>query len=267
MYDQGVNGHDTGALRNVSGNAMPAAAGDNLQTYLEIKLTDVAAGAGVDGGEAFDAGAGELPAGTTGRGVYVLSTGPISLETDPIGPDTQLKLDDADSASHGTAHLIRFNSSTPGTSVGDESFDYVLMGTPPGADHPGVVNTMLLDGSVRGVSPATDAHAVTESESGLVYSGESGGLNEAHTAPIGVMTWDNVDNQPAVQPNAYSWGLDRIDQRSDAAGPFFAYDAGFLGGVNVGASAGDPGFGGGIFVAAGDLDGYRPHVFGEFDLM
>ena len=130
----------------------------------------------------------------------------------------------------------------------------------------GAIMVGLGDGSVRSIPPATDAAGVTGHESGLIYSGESGGLNESQVAAIGEMKWDNV--APAVEPyvGQGSWGLDRIDPLDDAAGPFFAYDRGFLGGVDV-ASASDAGFGGGVVVAAGDLDGYRPDMFGHFDLV
>jgi hypothetical protein len=134
----------------------------------------------------------------------------------------------------------------------------------PSADDSGGMLAGLGDGSVRTIPPATD-HGVTEYESGLVYSGESGGMNEAQTGHFTQMVWAETRDATVQTTNLYSWGLDRIDQRDDAAG-FFAYDAAFLGGVNV-ANASDDGYTGGIFVAAGDLDGARPQVFGDFELV
>ena len=145
----------------------------------------------------------------------------------------------------------------------DASFDPAEFFTPDdsaAADQFGAIMIGVGDGSARHVGPsATSGHSgsanlvsfdtatpegspVTEHTSGLTYSGESGGLNESQTAAIGEMKWDNVANvkwdntAPPVQPPPSSWGIDRIDMRDDAAGPFFAYDAGFLGGVDVSGS-------------------------------
>lgn len=143
-----------------------------------------------------------------------------------------------------------------------------------------IVPIATSDGSVRTIPPATDAAGVTEHESGLVYSGESGGMGASPTGHYTQMVWADSDasapldrqtmlkmfaadyagggesfaDAGAVDAAAAggfgTWGLDRIDQRppapDDGGAPlgdtfdFFAYDASFRGGVSV---------------AVGDVDG------------
>ena len=102
------------------------------------------------------------------------------------------------------------------------------------------------DGSVRSIPPAVQQ---PEHESGLVWSGELGGINGDPDGGWPVMLWDNVKNaKPSAsggdesasqtgtvgghftqimcadthssidQVNPPSWGLDRIDQRAADAG-------------------------------------------------
>lgn len=144
--------------------------------------------------------------------------------------------------------LIGGDSANGGLSHGKASFQDLSV-IIPASDGGLGINTVLLDGSIRTVGPQDagetsapeasgpmkesmetmkkawmDASAtpegspVTERTSGLTYSGESGGLNEAQTGHYS---------------QSYSWGLDRIDMLDDVAAPFFAYDAGFRGGVDV----------------------------------
>jgi len=333
------------------------AAGGNLE--LTVKVLDGASQTGhytqiiwdetaASAGEVLDAGAGELPGSTQGRGLFVLSTAPLSGHTGganmlladgqvTFDPAEFFAADDSAAADRSGAFTVGFgDGSVPhdgppsGGDVGvaevdeyikagkDASFDPAEFFTPDdsaAADQFGAIMIGFGDGSVRHVGPSATSghsgsanlvsfdtatptlptsgdyvmdyywggdpldsvppatHAVTERTSGLTYSGESGGLNEAQTVPTRPMSWDNVANKPVVEPYGHVdasgaiWGLDRIDMLDDAAAPFFAYDVGFRGGVNVGASESDAGFGGGVVVAAGDLDGVRPHVFGDFELV
>ena len=102
------------------------------------------------------------------------------------------------------------------------------------------------DGSVRTIPPATDAAGVTEYESGLVYSGESGGMGVSPTGHYAQMVWGDVDvsaplgRQTMLKMFAadYAGGGARLGDADTF--DFFAYDASFRGGVSV---------------AVGDVDG------------
>ena len=109
-----------------------------------------------------------------------------------------------------------------------------------------IVPIATSDGSVRTIPPATDAAGVTEHESGLVYSGESGGMGASPTGHYTQMVWADSDaSAPLVRQTMLkmfaadyvgggesfvdagaadaaaaggfgTWGLDRIDQRPPA---------------------------------------------------
>ena len=138
------------------------------------------------------------------------------------------------------------------------------------------------DGSVRTIPPATDAAGVTEYESGLVYSGESGSMGASPTGHYTQMVWANSDASASLGRQAMlkmftadyvgggesfadagaadaasaggfgTWGLDRIDQRSRAPDD---------GSARLGVAdtfdffAYDASFRGGVSVAVGDVDG------------
>ena len=148
-----------------------------------------------------------------------------------------------------------------------------------GIDVPASANP---DGSVRTIPPATDAAGVTEYESGLVYSGESGGMGASPTGHYTQMVWANSDASASLGRQAMlkmftadyvgdgesfadagaadaaaaggfgTWGLDRIDQRPPAPDD---------GGARLGDAdtfdfpAYDASFRGGVSVAVGDVDG------------
>lgn len=145
-----------------------------------------------------------------------------------------------------------------------------------------IVPIATSDGSVRTIPPATDAAGVTEHESGLVYSGESGGMGASPTGHYTQMVWADSDasapldrqtmlkmfaadyagggesfaDAGAVDAAAAggfgTWGLDRIDQRPPAPDD---------GGARLGDAdtfdffAYDASFRGGVSVAVGDVDG------------
>jgi len=81
------------------------------------------------------------------------------------------------------------------------------------------------------VLDATDTGQVTERESGLIYSGESGGMNESGTDV----------RMPDLLVSSWQTG-----GAPDPAGPFFAYDASFRGGVDVPAASQGSGYAGQI---------------------
>jgi len=79
------------------------------------------------------------------------------------------------------------------------------------------------DGSVRAIPPAAEH---PERESNLVYSGESGGMNESasQTGHFTQMVWaDTHSSSGQLNP---PWGLDRIDQRAsdDGTGKVSVHD-------------------------------------------
>ena len=78
-----------------------------------------------------------------------------------------------------------------------------------------------------------DTGQVTERESGLIYSGESGGMNVAGSDP-GAMK-ESMETMKKAWKDASSTPEGTRDA-GDAAGPFVAYGDGFMGGVFVGAS-------------------------------
>lgn len=143
-----------------------------------------------------------------------------------------------------------------------------------------------------------DTAQVTERESGLIYSGESGGMNEAGSDPAGPFSfgwgaetsaaeasgpmkesmetmkkaWKDASSTPEGAGHAAgaNWAFGDGSVR-DAAGPFVAYGNGFIGGVFVGASdavpngrlylATDVGVfeqGGGDDLLIGGLTGFEP---------
>ena len=148
-----------------------------------------------------------------------------------------------------------------------------------GVDVPASANS---DGSVRTIPPATDAAGVTEYESGLVYSGESGGMGASPTGHYTQMVWGDSDAGASPGRQAMlkmftadyvgggesladagaadaaaaggfgTWGLDRIDQRPPAPDD---------GSTRLGVAdtfdffAYDASFRGGVSVAVGDVDG------------
>ena len=100
------------------------------------------------------------------------------------------------------------------------------------------------DGSVRTSPPATDAAGVTEYESGLIYSGESGGTGASPTGHDAQMVWGDSDASAPVGRQAMlkMFAADYAGSGAPLGDTFdfFAYDASFRGGVSV---------------AVGDVDG------------
>ena len=95
-------------------------------------------------------------------------------------------------------------------------------------------------GAMTGVDLAirvvdTDTGQVTERESGLIYSGESGGMNESGTDV----------RMPDLLVSSWQTG-----GAPDPAGPFFAYDASFRGGVEVPAASQGSGYAGQVDIAS-----------------
>ena len=80
----------------------------------------------------------------------------------------------------------------------------------------------------------TDTGQVTERESGLIYSGESGGMNESGTDV----------RMPDLLVSSWQTGGASAEAGSDR--PFFAYDASFRGGVDVPAASQGSGYAGQI---------------------
>ena len=109
----------------------------------------------------------------------------------------------------------------------------------------------------------TDTAQVTERESGLIYSGESGGMNEAGSDP-GPMK-ESMETMKKAWKDASSTPEGMRDA-GDAAGPLVAYGDGFTGGVFVGASDAVPN--GRLYLATdvgvfeqggGDLNDWQSH--------
>ena len=132
----------------------------------------------------------------------------------------------------------------------------------------------------------TQTGNITERESGLVYSGESGGMNEfgagvedytnsddgarkatfkeftvtkkTDTASVGIgdpgeLTTDVAGagyEMPHVLVTSFQHGTPPADAGSDTIGPFFAYDASFRGGVDVPAASQGSGYAGQIDIAS-----------------
>ena len=128
------------------------------------------------------------------------------------------------------------------------------------------------------VTDTETGHAVTENESGLVYSGESGGLNTSIRGTSGHITqvvWKDTNlaaggdpgdlttdgataadgsylevKLPDVLVSGYHTSTLPSDAGSDPIGPFFAYDASFRGGVDVPAASQGSGHAGQIDIAS-----------------
>jgi len=88
------------------------------------------------------------------------------------------------------------------------------------------------------VLDATDTGQVTERESGLIYSGESGGMNESGTDV----------RMPDLLVSSWQTGGAPAEAGSDR--PFFAYDASFRGGVDVPAASQGSGYAGQVDIAS-----------------
>jgi hypothetical protein len=113
------------------------------------------------------------------------------------------------------AAYIRFDGVDGETAHSGENLEMIIKVLDAGTFYGGMTD---VDVTVRVVDTATSSgHAVTEYESGLIYSGESGGM------------------------------------AGDSAGPFFAFDASFRGGVDTPAAHGTGGGGGAGKVSLNDV--------------
>lgn len=165
-------------------------------------------------------------------------------------PDERGFVADAnEAAASGHSKWIAVQSTSFGTS-----------GAPgaPGAEVGDVGIGPFGDGSVRSIPPATDAVGVTEFESNLIYSGESGGGASASqptaTGHYTQMMWDSSRaadgddlpledvsfnySRPSGTDDQFDWSLGDGGARDagETAGSFFAYDPAFAGGVSVAVS-------------------------------
>jgi hypothetical protein len=79
-----------------------------------------------------------------------------------------------------------------------------------GVDVPARTNS---DGSVRTIPPATDAAGVTEHESGLVYSGEAGGMGASPTGHYTQVMWSKslMGASPTGHYTQVMWSKSSVD--------------------------------------------------------
>jgi hypothetical protein len=271
---------DTGEFTIGAPPASTAADG-KMETYLKIELTDVM----VSSWQTSAAGAG---LSQTGQDTPMVSdkTESSSTQVNPISWGLD-RIDQSAPGGGGGTGKVSVHDISISTHVGGADNVEVILKVLDGG---GPLHNATTDVGYTLTVTDTETGNVTERESGLVYSGESGGMNAGYDAlgrlvsvtdagapagdQLGKPKFEDIkltigvagdDGDPGglttdvpvaevklpdVMVSSWQSSAGEAGAGSNPIGPFFAYDAGFRGGVDVPTASQGSGYAGQIEIAS-----------------